>query len=151
MEYPLKIQELVELFETFSPEQKRENLVLYADNAKNYAPKEELQYDIEDIRKDEECLDTIGVFLKVEEGQKVQFRLTLGPEVQTLTRAMASILCEGFEGATVDQVITMPQDFIPKIVGGELVRLRSQTVYYVLSRMKAVCKAYKNKKRKVLN
>jgi cysteine desulfuration protein SufE len=30
----------------------------------------------------------------------------------------------------------MPTDFVPRIIGAELVRLRSQTVYYVLDRMK---------------
>jgi cysteine desulfuration protein SufE len=30
----------------------------------------------------------------------------------------------------------VPQDFVPRIIGADLVRLRSQTVYYVLGRMK---------------
>jgi cysteine desulfuration protein SufE len=41
----------------------------------------------------------------------------------------------------------VPQDFVPKIVGGQLVRVRSQTVYYILTRMKSVCKVWLNRER----
>ena len=58
------------------------------------------QFDLQDIRKDEECADTVGVYLHVDENGKAQIRMTLGPEVQTLTRAMTAILCKGLEGAT---------------------------------------------------
>jgi cysteine desulfuration protein SufE len=61
--------------------------------------------------------------------------------VQTLTKAMATILCRGLNGSTLTEVLAVPQDFVPRIVGADLVRLRSQTVYYVLSRMKQVAQA----------
>jgi len=41
----------------------------------------------------------------------------------------------------------VPQDFVPKIVGGQLVRLRSQTVYYILTRMKSAAKVWLNRER----
>jgi cysteine desulfuration protein SufE len=44
-------------------------------------------------------------------------------------------------------VLEVPQDFVPKIVGGQLVRLRSQTVYYILTRMKGAAKAWLNRER----
>ena len=40
-----------------------------------------------------------------------------------------------------------PSDFVPRIVGGNLVRIRSQTVYYILTRMKSACKVYLNRLR----
>ena len=100
-----------------------------------------------DVRKDEECTDTVGVFLRVGEEDKSVFRVSLGPQVQTLTRAMTSILCRGLENATVNEVLDVPSDFVPKIVGGELVRARSQTVYYVLTRMKGISKVFLNRRR----
>jgi hypothetical protein len=36
---------------------------------------------------------------------------------------------------------------VPKIVGGDLIRARSQTVYYVLTRMKGICKVYLDRRR----
>ena len=35
-----------------------------------------------------------------------------------------------------------PSDFVTRIVGAELVRIRSQTIYYVLTRIKSICKVY---------
>jgi cysteine desulfuration protein SufE len=73
--------------------------------------------------------------------------VTLGPQVQTLTKAMSSILCKGLDGITPEEVLAIPADFVPKIVGAELVRLRSQTVYYLLTRMKGVAKVWLNRRR----
>jgi cysteine desulfuration protein SufE len=44
-------------------------------------------------------------------------------------------------------VLALPSDFVPKIVGGQLVRIRSQTVYYVLTRMKTACRMYRDRRR----
>jgi cysteine desulfuration protein SufE len=104
-------------------------------------------YDLEDVRKDEECTDTVGIFMKVDPGRQVRFRVSLGPQVQILTRAMTSILCKGLDYSTIETVLDVPADFVPRIVGGQLVRVRSQTVYYVLTRMKSACRAFLNRER----
>ncbi len=145
--YPIALQKIVGLFEILPEEEKRENLILYADQSKNCAPKEDEAFDLEDVRKDEECTDTVGVFLKVDDQEQVHLRITLGPQVQTLTKAMTSILCKGLEGATLRQILDVPADFVPKIVGAHLVRVRSQTVYYILTRIKGACTAYINRQR----
>jgi cysteine desulfuration protein SufE len=41
----------------------------------------------------------------------------------------------------------VPADFVPRIVGADLVRQRSQTVYYILTRMKGVAKVWLNRER----
>ncbi len=146
-EYPPKLASIVGLFEMLPEEEKRENLIAYADQAKRHEPKEGETFALEDIRKDEECADTVGVFLKVDPEKRTHFRMTLGPQVQTLTKAMTAILCKGLEGCTLDEVLQIPADFVPKIVGGQLVRIRSQTVYYILTRMKSACRAYLNRLR----
>ncbi len=144
---PRKLQQIVELFQSLPEEGKRENLILYADATKKHEPKDGESFDLEDIRKDEECADTVGVFLKVNPEGQALFRVSLGPHVQTLTRAMTAILCRGLEGMTPQDVLTVPSSFVPQIVGGQLVRVRSQTTYYVLSRMKGICKVYLDRKR----
>ena len=134
--YPPALEEIITLFETFDDAEKRENLIVYADQAELHAPREGETYVLEDVRKDEECTDTVGVFLLGDNDGRLTFRISLGPQVQTLTRAMTAILCEGLNGQTAATIHAIPADFVPRIVGGQLVRVRSQTVYYVLSRMK---------------
>jgi cysteine desulfuration protein SufE len=104
--------------------------------------------DLVDIRKDQECLDKVGVHLKLDDAGRAQFYVTVGDEVQTLTRAMASILCEGLAGTRALSVPDLPATFVPRIVGQKLFRQRSHTVYYILTRMKAAVKAWDNARRR---
>lgn len=150
MEYPPKLAEIVEFFEALPDEEKRENLILYADNARFQGPREGEQFNLEDVRKDDECTDTVGVFLQIGPDDDAHFRVTLGPQVQTLTKAMTTILCKGLDGLKPEEVMEVPQDFVPKIVGAELVRARSQTVYYIMGRMKGICKVFLDRKRAAL-
>jgi cysteine desulfuration protein SufE len=148
--YPKGLQTIVDLFECLPDQEKRDALISYADQARKWEPKEGELFDLQDVRKDEECTDTVGVFLRVRNEERAALRVTLGPQVQTLTRAMASILCRGLEHATVTEILEVPSDFVPKIIGGELIRARSQTVYYVLTRMKGICKVYFDRRRAAL-
>src|SRR4030095_3265275 len=98
--YPTKLSKVINLFESLPDDERRETLVSYADSAKRQEPREGEKFDLIYVRKDEECTDTVGVYLQVDEEGKAHIRMTLGPEVQTLTRAMTSILCKGLDGAT---------------------------------------------------
>ena len=133
---PPALQELIDFFEHLPEPERRDNLISMADTVDSHAPQENLTYEVAEVRKDPECSDTVGIFIHRDIGGRVRFAVTLGPKVQTLTRALAAILCRGLNGSTVEEVLTVPPDFIPRIVGANLVRLRSQTVYYVLNRMK---------------
>ena len=145
--YPGKLNKIISLFETLPEDERRETLVSYADNAKKQEPREGENFDLVDVRKDEECMDTVGVYLHVDEDGKAQIRMTLGPEVQTLTRSMTAILCKGLEGSTPKEILDLASDFVTRIVGAELVRIRSQTIYYVLTRIKSICKVYLDRQR----
>jgi cysteine desulfuration protein SufE len=145
--YPPKLQAIIDLFQALPEEEKRENLIAYAEQAGKHEPKSGEAFEFEDIRKDEECTDTVGVFLNVDPERRVSFRVTLGEKVQTLTKAMTSILCRGLDRCTLEEILDLPSDFVPLIVGGQLVRIRSQTVYYVLTRMKTACKVYRDRLR----
>jgi cysteine desulfuration protein SufE len=151
MEYPEKLTQIVSLFESLPAPEKRESLISYATAAGKNAPREGESFDLEDVRKDEECTDTVGVFLKISSTRACEFRVTLGPQVQTLTKAMTSILCKGLAGCTPEEVLEIPADFVPKIVGADLVRQRSQTVYYILTRMKGITKVWLNRQRAALH
>lgn len=145
-EYPAALGELITFFESLPEGERRENLIDLAASAAAHAPKEGAKFDLEDVRHDAECTDTVGVHARLEDGNHVHFAISLGPKVQTLTRAMATILCRGLNGSTLTEVLAVPQDFVPRIIGADLVRLRSQTVYYILGRMKQVAQALLNGK-----
>ena len=146
--YPEKLTEIVDFFEVLPDDEKRENLIAFADQAAKCAPAPDERFDLEDVRKDEECTDTVGVFLRIDPAtRESNFRVRLGPQVQTLTKAMTAILCRGLNGATPEQIMDVPQDFVPRIVGGQLVRVRSQTIYYILSRIKTACKVWLGRER----
>jgi cysteine desulfuration protein SufE len=145
--YPPKIAAMIAFFESLPEAEKRENLIAYSEQAKKHEPRPGESFDLEDVRKDEECTDTVGVFVKLDAGRHAHFRVTLGPQVQTLTKAMASILCRGLDGLPLENVIAMPADFVPRIVGSQLVRIRSQTVYYLLTRIRSACKVLLDRQR----
>jgi len=146
--YPPKLNNIINLFESLPEVERRETLVSYADSAKKQEPRAGEQFALEDVRKDEECADTVGVYLHVDDDGKAHFRMTLGAEVQTLTRAMTAILCKGLDGATPQEILDLPSDFVTRIVGEQLVRVRSQTTYYILTRMKGICKVYLDRQRR---
>src|SRR5437762_1601904 len=110
--YPTKLNKIINLFESLPEDERRETLVSYADNAKKQEPREGENFDLVDVRKDEECMDTVGVYLHVDEDGKAQIRMTLGPEVQTLTRSMTAILCKGLEGSTPQEILDLAIDFV---------------------------------------
>ena len=145
--YPDKLNKIINLFEMLPEVERRETLVSYADNAGKQEPRPGEKFELEDVRKDEECADTVGVYLHVDEQGKAHIRMTLGPDVQTLTRAMTAILCKGLDGSTPQEILDLPSGFVTRIVGAELVRIRSQTTYYVLSRIKGICKVYLDRQR----
>jgi cysteine desulfuration protein SufE len=147
MAYPAALLDIIELFEHLPEPERRENLINYSDAAARCGRREGENYQIEDVRKDEECTDTVGVFLRIDEQGQAHFAIELGPMVQTLTKAMTAILCQGLNGSTPEAILAVPADFVPRIIGAELVRLRSHTVYYVLSRMKTAVKMWLDQQR----
>jgi cysteine desulfuration protein SufE len=136
MAYPAPLQELIVFFEGLSESERREALIDYAAAADSCARKTGVTYHYEEVRKDAICSDAVGVFLHHREDGKIHFAVELGPKVQTLTRALTTILCRGLDGCTLNELRAVPPDFVPRLIGAELVRLRSQTVYYVLDRLK---------------
>src|SRR5207248_7392268 len=109
--YPVKLNKIINLFESLPEDERRETLVSYADNAKKQEPREGENFNLADVRKDEECMDTVGVYLHVDENGKAHIRMTLGPEVQTLTRSMTATLCKAPEGSTAQESYNLPSEF----------------------------------------
>ena len=133
---PPPLREIVEFFEPLGEQERRDALASYATAVENYAPKQEETYQVTIERHDSFCLDKVSVHLMQTEGKMGVVRFRLGPQVQTLTRALAVILSKGFDHQPIDQIAGICDDFIPRIVGSKLMRLRSRTVYYLLDRIR---------------
>ena len=139
--YPPPLQELIQHFESLSEGERRDGLIDLAETVERHAPTPGERFDFEQVRKDAECSDTVGIHVRREPDGRMHFAISLGCGVQTLTKALAALLCRGLNGATVDEVLNVPEDFVARIIGAELVRIRSRTVYYVLHRMKEATRA----------
>jgi cysteine desulfuration protein SufE len=138
---PTALQEIIDFFEPLPEAERRENLIHYASAAASLARRSGLIYDLEEVRKDQECSDTVGVFVYLDGEGCVHFAIELGPKIQTLTKAMTTILCRGLNGSLPDEILAVTPDFVTRIVGADLVRLRSQTIYYILNRMQTAVRS----------
>lgn len=144
---PPSLQEIIDLFQHLPEAERRESLIAYAEAAAALSPKSGECYDHEEVRRDSFCSDTVGIHLRMESTGQVHFAISLGPKIQTLTRALAAILCRSLDGCQPAEILAVPREIIPCIVGSELVRLRSQTIYYILDRIQeAVGKAILRKR-----
>ncbi len=141
MSYPPALQEIVDFFEPLAEAERREALWAFAAQAHLHQPRPDEHYDLVDERRDASCLDTVGVYLRLGERSGALYRLRLGSEVQTLTRAMGVILCRGLHGLQTAEIVTICDNFVPAIAGAELMRLRSRSVYYMWQRMKEAAAA----------
>jgi len=56
-DYPPNLAEIVSLFASLSEDEKRENLIAYADAAPGCAPSRGETFDLEDVRKDADAWD----------------------------------------------------------------------------------------------
>lgn len=137
--YPPRLQAIAALFAGLDESARRELLIHFAAGVGRFAPQPGEDFEFEDTRLDAECTDKVGIHLRFHDG--CRFRVTLGPEVQTLTRALAAVFCEGFAGLRAEEVLALPESFITEIAGTTLVKLRSRSVFYILRRMKAAAAA----------
>ncbi len=133
---PQRLQQIIDFYEQLPDDEKREALINEAALSEDYAPAVNEAFDFESIRKDTECSDTVGIYVNAAEDDIIQFKISLGEKVQTLTRALSVILCKGLKDCSADEITHLPESFVPRIVGSELYRLRSRTIYYMLRRLK---------------
>jgi cysteine desulfuration protein SufE len=133
---PPALEEIVAFFGNLSEAQRRDALLVYAEEAPRHAPRKSECYLISDERIDPSCTDKVGLFALRHPDGGLSFRARFGPEVQTLTRALVVILCRGLDGAPTATVANLPDDFVAGIVGEPLMRSRSRSVYQVLQRLR---------------
>jgi cysteine desulfuration protein SufE len=135
------LEETVRVFEKLPKETRIDGLISLADGIGRLAPREGEQWQVEDVRKDNECLDVVGLYARKREDGKVDLAATMGQEVTTLTRALTSLFVENLNGETAENILSVKPDLIPRVVGETLMKQRSNTAYYTLRRIHEAVKA----------
>jgi cysteine desulfuration protein SufE len=94
----------------------RERLQLLLEFSNALPPLPERYADHPDLlERVEECQSPVFIFVEVDEARKVGVFVTAPPEAPT-TRGFASILAEGLDGLSVDDVLGVPADY-PLTIG----------------------------------
>jgi cysteine desulfuration protein SufE len=103
---PPALQEIVEQFREATPRERMEYLLEYADSLP--ALPEHLLAHRDQMERVHECQTPVYLFTELNDG-KIHFFLDIAPESPTI-RGYASILVEGFEGASPQEVLETPDD-----------------------------------------
>lgn len=138
---PQRLERIASYFEHLDEQSRRERLIAYADQSGKWLPQPDDNILYQDIRKDEECLDEVGVYIVDDDGH-IAWRMQYGKDVQILTRAIGTILSDGLNHADAEEVLSMPADVVHRIIGQQLFRNRSQSIYYIFNRIKQAMKQY---------
>jgi cysteine desulfuration protein SufE len=130
-------------FEGLEKEGRIQGLIALADGLPKLAPLNGEAWDVEDIRKDLECQDTVGLYVR-RDGTRVKLAAEVGEEVTTLTRALTALFVENLDGESSDHILGVDPNIVPRIVGDALMRQRSNAAYYTLRRLKEAVRALEN-------
>ncbi|PJJ72343.1 cysteine desulfuration protein SufE [Diaminobutyricimonas aerilata] len=107
---------LAEIREEFLAVEQRERLQLLLEFANELPALPERYADHPDLlERVEECQSPVFIFVEVDEADRVHMHATAPREAPT-TRGFASILAQGLDGMTVDEVLAVPDDY-PQTIG----------------------------------
>jgi cysteine desulfuration protein SufE len=127
-------------FESLEKDGRIQALIALADGLLKLAPEDGERWDVKDIRKDLECQDVVGLFVR-RDGERVHLAAEVGQEVTTLTRALTALFVENLNGEQSADILAVDPNLIPRVVGESLMRQRSNSAYYTLRRLKEAVRA----------
>jgi len=108
MALPEKLQEIVDDFASMSREEKLETLIAYAES---FPPLPERFTDQRDkMEAVPECMTPVFLIAEKESNGGLSFYADIPPQSPTV-RGLASVLLNGLNGCTPEEVISVPADF----------------------------------------
>lgn len=108
MPIPPKLQEIVDDFSGMTREEKLETLIAYAET---FPPLPEwLKEKRDNMEPVPECMTPVFLFAEQQPDGGVHFHLDIPPQSPTV-RGLASILSNGLNGCTPEEIIGVPGDF----------------------------------------
>ena len=110
------------------------NLIALAGDLKQLAPDSTQRWEVEDVRQDLECADTVGLFVRRDQAN-VRLAAEVGQEVTTLTKALTALMVQHLDGETPTAIASVTANQLSKIVPESLLRQRQNTVNYAVQRL----------------
>jgi cysteine desulfuration protein SufE len=108
MPIPAKLKEIVDDFATMSREEKLETLIAYAES---FPPlPERFKEDREKMEAVPECMTPVCLFAEKQGDGGIVFHMDIPAQSPTV-RGLASILANGLNGSTLEEIISVPADF----------------------------------------
>lgn len=108
MSLPAKLQEIVDDFASMSHEEKLETLIAYAET---FPPLPERFMDERDkMEAVPECMTPVFLIGEQEPDGTITYYMDIPPQSPTV-RGLASILANGLNGYTAEEIISVPADF----------------------------------------
>ena len=108
MPVPPKLQEIVDDFSTMTREEKLETLIAYAESFPSLP--DWLKDKRDSMEPVPECMTPVFLFAEKQPDGGVHFYLDIPPQSPTV-RGLASILANGLDGSTPEEIISVPADF----------------------------------------
>ncbi|MDP9419224.1 MAG: SufE family protein [Actinomycetota bacterium] len=140
MSSPPKLQRIVELFAGAPKDLRVEALLEYSRKLPPLPP--HLQGNRAAMEQVEECQTPFFLSTEVDDERRVHLWFDCPPESPT-TRGFASILAEGLEGATVEEVLDVPNDFYTQMGLAEAISsLRLRGMSAILGHLKRQVRAH---------
>src|SRR5215207_9015597 len=134
MSLPPKLQEIVDDFASMSREEKLETLIGYAESLP--ALPERLKDERDQMEAVPECMTPVCLFAEKQADDRIIFHFDIPPQSPTV-RGLASILANGLNGTTLQEIISVPADFfLPMKLNEAVSQQRIHGFMGVLAHMK---------------
>jgi cysteine desulfuration protein SufE len=134
MTTPAKLQRIVDLFAGAPKDLRLEALLEYSRKVPPLPP--DLEGHRESMEQVVECQTPFFLATDVDDDQRVHVWFDCPPQAPT-TRGFAGVLAEGLNGATVDEVLDVPDDFYTRMGLAEAISsLRLRGMGAILHRLK---------------
>lgn len=108
MPLPPNLQEIVDDFASMTREEKLETLIAYAES---FPPLPERYKKLRDeMESVPECMTPVFLVAEKESDDKIAFHFDIPPESPTV-RGLASVLFNGLNDSTIEEILSVPADF----------------------------------------
>lgn len=108
MSLPKKLQEIVDDFASMSREEKLETLIAYAESFPELP--ERFQEERSKMEPVPECMTPVFIIAEKDSHGGIVFHLDI-PKQSPTVRGLASILTNGLNGCTLEEILSVPADF----------------------------------------
>ncbi len=134
MTLPAKLQEIVDDIASMSREEKLETLIAYAESMPDLP--ERFQAERSNMEPVPECMTPVFIIAEKEPSGGITFYLDI-PKQSPTVRGLASILTNGLNGCSLEEIISVPADFyIPMNLHEAVSQQRLNGFIGVLAHMK---------------